>query len=106
MTLTEKLTAHMKVLEYNNKDISTMSNSKLVLSYYYTLGMSMNESVSEWILGTATGKYPHYESVTRAIRKARELNPKWRKPNKQKEVDTVKEEVGYGYEKQNTGSQK
>ena len=35
--------------------------------------------MNEWFIGLATKKYPTYTSITRAIRKARELNPQWKK---------------------------
>lgn len=53
--------------------------------------------MNEWFIGLATKKYPTYTSITRAIRKARELNPHWKKDyqQKQNEISNFKIEVGY-----------
>ena len=95
MTLITKVTNLLNELESAGANISTQSNSKLVMAYYRSIGLSMDESVSDWLVGIATKRYPHYESVTRAIRQCRTNNPQWRKPKKQKEVEHAKEEIGY-----------
>jgi hypothetical protein len=76
-------------------NVSSRTNSELLFGFYLSIGMPEDISVSEWLLGCSMKQYPMHESVVRAIRKARELRPEWRKKDKQKEVDHVKEEVGY-----------
>jgi len=95
MTLVDNLAVHMDAMEELGHTISTTSNTKILSSYYSSLGVSESTSFSNWIVGTAKNKYPAYGSVTRAIRKCRVANKEWRKKRKQQEVDYVKAEVGY-----------
>jgi len=95
MTLTDKLEAHMGDLESKGIDIASKSNTKILQSYYMSIGMKYSTSFGQWMHGVSTGEYPAYSSVTRAIRKARENTPRWRKSTVDKEVKQVKEEVGY-----------
>lgn len=91
MTIVDKLYNYMDDLE----DIALQSNTSILMGYYIHLGMDTSESVSEWLVGVSNGTYPPYSSVTRSIRKNRQLHPKWRKLNKQQQVDTAKKEIGY-----------
>jgi hypothetical protein len=92
-TLTDRMIDYMETL--NN--VRSKTNSELVLGFYYSLGMPSNINVSEWLVALSMKKYPTYESVVRAIRKARELHPEWRKNKEQanEEIRHTKEEVGY-----------
>ena len=94
-TLTDRMVDYMTEKEELGIDISNTSNSELVMGFYYSLGMPSNINVSEWLIALSMKKYPTYESVVRAIRKARELQPEWRRPKKQKLIDNAKEEIGY-----------
>ena len=93
MTLTDKVTVHMQALAAQGEDISKLSNVRILLSYYSTLGLTTTTTMVDWL---QDDKYPMYSSVTRAIRLARERNSMWKKEAKQKaqEVTDVKEEVG------------
>jgi hypothetical protein len=90
-TLTDRMVDYMETLE----NVSLKTNSELVLGFYYSLGMPSNINVSEWLIALSMKKYPTYESVVRAIRKARELNPEWRRPKKKELIDEAREEIGY-----------
>ena len=97
MKLVDKLIIHMEWMESNGAVIKTKSSSKILMSYYMSLGVTNNTTMTEWLMGIGHKKYPAYGSVSRAIRKAREVNPQWKKNAQQveDEVSTVKEEVGY-----------
>ena len=94
-TLTDRVIEYMEELEDVGTDVANTSNSKLVLGYYHSLGMSMDITVSQWLTALAERNYPTYESVVRSIRKARELNPRWRRQKKQELIDEAREEIGY-----------
>ena len=89
----------MKLMIMRGANIPTTSNTMILKSYYIELGVTSTTTFGTWMHGIATHKYPAYGSVTRAIRKARENNPQWRKlrATKQKQVEDVKEEVGYAH---------
>ncbi len=95
-TLTMKMIDFMEKLDIEIK-VKKASNLRITSAYYNSLGITENTTMNEWINGVSTHKYPEYESITRAIRKARELNPQWQKPKKQvkNEIDLVEKEVGY-----------
>jgi hypothetical protein len=97
MTTTEKLITFLEERERNNFEIKNASSIFLVQSYYKSLGLDGKTTVNDWFIGLATKKYPHYSSVTRAIRKARELNPRWKKDREKKEteINNFEKEVGY-----------
>lgn len=92
-TLTAELTLFMKYLETEGHNISKMLSQEILLKYYENYhGVNNNTTVRTFLDIT-----PRFGSVTRAIRKARELNPLWKKEpkQKQKEIDNTKDEVGY-----------
>ena len=95
MTLVDKMAIHMDSMEELGHTISTTSNTKILSSYYSSLGVSGSTSFSIWMNGIAEGKLPPYSSVTRAVRACRVANPEWRKKRKQQEVDYAKADVGY-----------
>ena len=93
MTLTEKMEDFMSDM----RNLPRTSNTAILKEYYHYLGVEPTTGFTEWLQGIAVNRYPAYGSVTRAIRKARENNPEWRKAPKQKQqqVDNTREEVGY-----------
>ena len=97
MTLTDKLEGHMSRLETAGSNIQTMSNVRILQSYYVERGVTSTMTFGAWLHGVATNKHPAYGSITRAIRKARENNPQWRKISsaKKKQVEDVAKEAGY-----------
>ncbi len=95
MTLTEKIVNYLNGIEYST-DISKTSNSILAIRYYYYSGVDTSISASLFFARMSNNQYPQYGSVVRGIRKARELNPRWKKARKQKQIDNAKKEIGYG----------
>jgi len=85
----------MDMLERMGYNISKTNNNKILRTFYATQGVTEDTYFSNWMHSVDRGELPAYGSVTRAIRKCRENNPQWRKARKQKEVEHVKEEVGY-----------
>ena len=61
-------------------DISETSNTVIINKYYQSIGVTDTTTMNEWFEGIISHKYPAYTSVSRAIRKTRELNPQWQKP--------------------------
>jgi len=96
-TLTQKLEQHMQGMEDVEVNISTCSSTKLLMSYYGSLGLTQDTSIADWMYGISTGKYPAYSSITRAIRKARGNNTSWMKTRKtvDSQVKSIEQEVGY-----------
>ncbi len=94
MTLTKALVDYMKTIEHNT-DIPNISNSLLAIRYYNYTGVDTSVSAALFFVKMNNGSYPQYSSVTRAIRKARTIHPRWKKHRKQKQIDKVKQEVGY-----------
>ena len=97
MTLTTKLEKHIKQLEEQGKIISITSSTRILQSYYRSLGVDSSTTFHEWMHSIASNRYPVYSSVTRAIRKARELHPKWKKQRNtvDNQIRDIREEVGY-----------
>jgi len=97
MTLTEKLELYMRSKELSGLDISTAKSSDILAGYYLHIGMPRTESFFAWLSNVQSGAIPAFASVTRAIRKARERNPRWQKPESviEEEVEYVKSVVGY-----------
>ena len=97
MTLTDKVEDYMEYMEkVHNVNISQTSSTHILASYYRSLGVDEDTSFQHWMQKVAQGTLPLYSSLTRAIRKARENTPRWRKEAKQKrkEQDDTKAEVG------------
>jgi len=97
MTMVEKLVNFLTEREAQNYEIKNASSTLLVRSYYEHLGITDETTLNDWFIGLATKKYPHFATITRAIRKARELTPRWQKDQdkKQNEIDDFKDNVGY-----------
>ncbi len=98
MNVTKQVEYIMLGLERQGHDISEMDSQKIVLTMYHNLyGVDNNTKLYEYFSLFTARKIPAYESVTRAIRKARENNPAWEKPRKKKkeQVEDVKKQVGY-----------
>ena len=97
MTLTDKLTQFMATMEMNGYVISRMNNNDILLQYYLSIGVDSDTTLRQFMIRVDAGKLPAYESVTRAIRKSRELTPRWRKAAKQKakEVEDARTDIGY-----------
>lgn len=93
--LTQKLVKCMLDLERVGHTISEMTNTDIAFHYYYRSGLPNLARVWELQRGIADGTYPPMESVTRSIRKARTLNYKWEKSDKEDQVALVSNEVGY-----------
>jgi len=88
----------MTGLERKGQDVANMNSQAIVLTFYHNFyDIDEKTSMYEYFKKFSSGKIPAYESVTRAIRKARATNPAWKKPEKSKakQVDKVKKEVGY-----------
>ena len=94
VTLTDKLIVHTTALQAKGETISELSNVRILLSYYSTLGLTTETTMVDWLQDP---KYPMYSSITRAIRLARERNKSWQKEKTKKaeQVTDVKDEVGY-----------
>ena len=97
MTLTEKLIAFMKAEEVKGTRISLTSSAEILKKYYASLGVRDTMPFNDWLLAVAEGRLPAYSSITRAIRNARTIHPRWRKASAsmKRAVAAVKTEVGY-----------
>ena len=97
MTLTEKLEVFIQEKADAGMNIGNTTSTRIAQWYYMEIGVKPNDTFRAWINGVTSGHYPAYGSVTRAIRKCRELHPEWRKSStrKAKDVKDVKTEVGY-----------
>ena len=95
--LTNKLIAFMSDAESRGVNPKDYSGVFILQRYYEYIGMEPDLPVGEWFSNITKRKYPAFASITRAIRKARELNPQWRKDEEQvaEEVKDFKENVGY-----------
>ena len=98
MTLSEEVIQFLVNEEAKGVDIRNAPSWKLMLSFLDQKGVPMNTRAIQWMEMTMNNsKMPSYTSVERSIRKARAINPKWKKysARKQAEIDKVKKEVGY-----------
>lgn len=97
MTLTQKLTVFIQSLEDRGFEPSTMTGINILMMYYNTLDVNQDTTFYEFSFMVRDKTLPAYESVTRAIRKARELTPRWRKAEERvvAEIERTREEVGY-----------
>ena len=96
-TLTQKLEIFLLEKEKIGYEVSNLSNTAIVLLYYSYLGITSTTTMQEWLTRVADGVVPPYPSITRSIRKCRELNPRWKKETHQKkrEVKNAKKKIGY-----------
>lgn len=97
MTLTEKLEIYMAFIESKGIVVSETGSIDILAGYYLHVGMPRNIEFLSWLKDTQDLKYPAFASVTRAIRKARELHKHWQKPEVviEEEVTHTKVVVGY-----------
>lgn len=97
MTLTDEMIVFMTACEAKGIDISNTSGKDILVEYYKSLGLKSTDTFSQWLHLVETKVFPAYASVTRAIRKARELTPRWQKPVAVvgAQIEDVKNEVGY-----------
>ena len=88
----------MDGLEKQGIDVSTLNSQKIVLTYYHNFfGIDAETKMYEYFRLFTSGKVPAYESVTRAIRTARNSNPAWTKPTKEKKKQVKKAKIEIGY---------
>ncbi len=99
-TMTQKLVRCMLDLERDGSIISEMTNTDIMFHYYYRIGLPNLSRVWEFQHGISSGKYPPMESVTRSIRKARTLNRKWEKTDKEDQVTMASNDIGYRDDRQ------
>ena len=97
LTLTDKMVTYLEQVERAGINPADYSGVTILQRYYEHLGMEPDLPVGEWFSNISKRKYPAFASITRAIRKARELNPRWRKEEDlvAEQVENVKQEVGY-----------
>ena len=96
MTLTQKLSEYMNELE-QTRTISRLGNTEILMGFYATVGVTSETRMVEYVTMISNRLIPAYESVTRAIRKSRELNPRWKKNTEQveNEIEHTADVVGY-----------
>ena len=98
-TITDKAIDMMNAVERSKGNVlPTLGGNSLALTYYiYHHGFNDRTGFFEFYAKVGKGEVPPFESVTRAIRKAREIVPRWRqeKETVDDKVHKVKEEVGY-----------
>ena len=98
MALKDEVITFLLNEEAKGVDIRNTLSWKLMLVFLNEKGVPMNTKAAQWMEMTMNNpKMPSYTSVERAIRKARSMNPKWKKysAKKKAEIDRVKKEVGY-----------
>ena len=96
MTLTDKLTEYMNELE-QFRTLSQTHNTEILMGYYSILGLTAETTMVEYVSKINKQEIPAYESVVRAIRKSRELTPRWKKEPIQvlNEIEHTADVVGY-----------
>lgn len=95
LTLVQKVVKCLQDIEDEGLDISRTKTNDLIFSYYYRNGLSNLNRAHELHDMIDKGKLPTMESVSRAIRKARSLNPNWVKANKEDLIEDFANKVGY-----------
>ena len=97
MTLTQKLTEYMNELEEQGRVLSSTPSTFILMGYYRTLDVTSSTTMASYMAAVSNRVVPAYESVTRAIRKSRELTPRWKKNSNQveDEVQHTQDVVGY-----------
>jgi len=97
MTILSKVTSMLK--KYSNSRIISMTNTEFFYLYLKEVENIDTTSMTlyEYTELVASRKLPTFEGISRAFRKARELNPQWQKCQiiKDLSVEHMKSTVGY-----------
>lgn len=86
----------MQGIEKNGSKIADMDSQLITLTYYFNLhGIDKESTVYDFFKSVMNKEMPAYETVTRVIRKLREENPAWMKPESKvkEQVEHVKKEI-------------
>ena len=94
-TMVQRMVHCMQELEAHGLNIPTSSTTYIMFAFYYRNGLHNIDRVHTLFEKIQSKELPTMESVTRAIRKARELKDEWKKSNKEEQIEQFEKEVGY-----------